>query len=118
MWEANHPFPLMLFKGFVPDVVTYNALIDGCCKTYLIERALELFEDMTKRGCVPNRVAYNSLIRYYSAVNELDEAIEMLRNVQKLNHGITTSSSYTPIIHALCEVGIVPDTWRFLVGSG
>ena len=115
LWEANHLFRLMLFKGFVPDVVTYNALIDGCCKTYRIGRALELFEDMKKRGCVPNRVTYNSLIRYYSAVNEIDKAIEMLRNMQKLNHGIPTSSSYTPIIHALCEVGGVPDAWRFLV---
>ncbi|KAK7275616.1 hypothetical protein RIF29_16736 [Crotalaria pallida] len=115
IWEANHMFRLMLFKGFVPDVVTYNALIDGCCKTYRIERALELFDDMKKRDCVPNRITYDSFIRYYSAVNEIDKAIEMLRNMQKLNHGVATCSSYTPIIHALCQVGRVLDAWGFLV---
>jgi len=115
LWEANHLFRLMLFKGFVPDIVTYNALIDGCCKTYRIGRALELLEDMKKRGCIPNRVTYNSFIRYYSAVNEIDAAVEMLRNMQKLNHGIPTSSSYAPIIHALCEAGRVIDAWDFLV---
>lgn len=115
LWEANHLFRLMLFKGFVPDVVTYNALIDGCCKTYRIERALELLEDLKKRGCLPNRVTYGSFIRYYSAVNEIDKAIEMLRNMQKLNHGIPTSSSYTPIIHALCEAGRVIDARNFLI---
>ncbi|KAF7816828.1 pentatricopeptide repeat-containing protein [Senna tora] len=115
LWEANHLFRLMLFKGFVPDVVTYNALIDGCCKTYRIERALELLEDMKKRGCIPNRVTYDSFIRYYSAVNDIDKAIEMLLNMQKLNHGIPTSSSYTPIIHALCESGRVIDARNFLV---
>ena len=76
---------------------------------------MELFEDMKKRGCVPNRVTYNSLIRNYSAVIEIDKAIEMLRDMQKLNHGMPTSSSYTHIIHALCEVGRAPDAWRFLV---
>ncbi|KAG6608037.1 Pentatricopeptide repeat-containing protein, partial [Cucurbita argyrosperma subsp. sororia] len=115
LWEANHLFRIMLFKGFVPDVVTYNCLIDGCCKTYRIERALELFEDMNKRGCTPNRVTYNSFIRYYSAVNEIDQAIKMLRMMQKMNHGTATSSSYTPIIHALCEAGKVIEARDFFL---
>lgn len=115
MWEANHLFRIMLFKGFVPDVVTYNCLIDGCCKTNRIERALELFDDMIKKGCLPNRVTYDSLIRYYSAVNETNMAVEMLRRMQNLNHGIPSSSSYTPIIHALCEAGRVLEACNFLV---
>jgi pentatricopeptide repeat protein len=115
IWEANRLFRIMLFKGFVPDVVTYNCLINGCCKTNRIERALELFEDMNKRGCVPNRVTYNSFIRYFSMVNEIDKAVEMLRRMQKMNHGSATTSSYTPIIHALCEAGRVLEGRDFLV---
>lgn len=115
LWEANHLFRIMLFKGFVPDVVTYNALINGCCKTYRIGRALELFEDMNKRGCTPNRVTYNSFIRYYGAVNEIHNAVDMLRRMQKMNHGIPSSSSYTPIIHALCEAGKALEARDFLV---
>ncbi|KAM5569103.1 pentatricopeptide repeat-containing protein [Rosa sericea] len=115
LWEANHMFRNMLFRGFVPDVVTYNALINGCCKTYRIERALELFEDMKKRDCTPNRVTYDSFIRYYAAVNEIDKAVDMLRRMQNMNHGLATSSSYTPIIHALCEAGRVTEAWGFLV---
>ncbi|KAL2922882.1 hypothetical protein RDABS01_014373 [Bienertia sinuspersici] len=115
VWEANHLFRLMLFKGFVPDIVTYNSLIDGCCKTNRIGRSLELFEDMKKRGCLPNRVTYDSLIRYYSVVNEVDKGIEMLRSMQELNHGSPTTSSYTPIIHGLCEVGRVSEASKFLV---
>lgn len=115
LWEANHLFRLMLFKGFVPDVVTYNCLIDGCCKTNRIVRALELFDDMHKRGCIPNRITYNSFIRYYSAVNEIDKAIEMLRKMENMNHGVPSSSSYTPIIHVLCEAGRVVEARAFLV---
>ncbi|KAK2432563.1 pentatricopeptide repeat-containing protein [Trifolium repens] len=120
LYEANRLFRVMVFKGIVPDVVTYNALIDGCCKTYRVGRALELFEDMKKRGCVPNRVTYDSFIRYYSAVNEIDKAVEFLRDMQRLNRDggnemVGGCSSYTPIIHALCEVGRVVDAWNFLV---
>ncbi|XP_019159125.1 PREDICTED: pentatricopeptide repeat-containing protein At1g77405 [Ipomoea nil] len=115
MWEANHFFRLMLFKGFVPDVVTYNSLINGCCKTYRIGRALELLEDMEKRGCAPNRVTYNSFIRYYSAVNETDKAMEMMRRMQEGNHGVATNSSFTPVIHALCEAGRAVEAWDLLV---
>nr|XP_043617677.1 pentatricopeptide repeat-containing protein At1g77405 [Erigeron canadensis] len=115
MWEANHLFRIMLFKGFKPDVVTYNCLIDGCCKTYRIERALELFDDMLKQGCSPNRVTYNSFIRYYSATNEIDKAMEMVQRMQELNHGQPTTSSYTPIIHALCEAGKALEAWEKLV---
>ncbi|GAU11906.1 hypothetical protein TSUD_195290 [Trifolium subterraneum] len=126
LYEANRLFRVMVFKGIVPDVVTYNALIDGCCKTYRVGRALELFEDMKKRGCVPNRVTYDSFIRYYSAVNEIDKAVEFLRDMLRLNPGggngiVGSCSSYTPIIHALCEVGRVVDAWSFLdelVGRG
>ncbi|KAL6296778.1 hypothetical protein ACE6H2_004920 [Prunus campanulata] len=114
MWEANHMFRNMLFRGFVPDVVTYNSLINGCCKTYRIERALELFDDMNRRGCTPNRVTYDSFIRYYAAVNEIDKAVDMLRKMQNMKHGMPTSSSYTPIIHALCEAGRVIEARDFL----
>lgn len=110
MWEANHCFLLMLFKDFIPDIVTYNSLIDN-----RIKRALELLEDMIKRGCLPNRFTYDSFIRYYSVVNEIDKAIEMLRRMQGMNHGTPTTSSYTPIIHALCEVGRATEAWEFLV---
>ncbi|GAV81147.1 PPR domain-containing protein/PPR_2 domain-containing protein [Cephalotus follicularis] len=115
LWEANHLFRIMLFKGFVPDVVTYNCLIDGCCKTYRIGRALELFQGMSKSRSVPNRVTYNSFIRYFCAVNEIDKAIEMMRRMQEMKHGVPTSSSFTPIIHALCEVGRVVEARDFLV---
>ncbi|GFP84309.1 pentatricopeptide repeat-containing protein at1g77405 [Phtheirospermum japonicum] len=114
IWEANHLFRLMLFKGFNPDVVTYNCLINGCCKTNRIGRALELFDEMSERGCAPNRVTYDSFIRYYSAVNEVDLAIGMLRRMKERKHGVPSTSSYTPIVHGLCEVGRVVEAVGFV----
>ncbi|ONK59709.1 uncharacterized protein A4U43_C08F9560 [Asparagus officinalis] len=115
IWEANRMFRHMLFKGFEPDVVTYNCLIDGLCKSYRIERARELFDEMLVRGCLPNRVTYNSFVRYYSVVNEADKAIEMMRMMVSKGHGVPTCSSYTPVIHSLCEAGRVRDARDLLV---
>lgn len=108
-------FRHMRFKGFEPDVVTYNCLIDGLCKTYRVERARELFDEMLVRGCLPNRVTYNSFIRYYSVVNEVDKAVEMMRMMVSRGHGVPTCSSYTPVIHSLCEAGRVREARDFLV---
>ncbi|KAE8688529.1 Pentatricopeptide repeat (PPR) superfamily protein isoform 2 [Hibiscus syriacus] len=87
------------------------------CFTNRIGKALELFEDMNKRNRVPNRITYNSFIRYYCVVNEIDEGIEMRRRMQGMNHGVATNSSYTPIIHALCEAGRVLKAKDFLLES-
>ncbi|KAK7377637.1 hypothetical protein VNO80_03066 [Phaseolus coccineus] len=108
IYEAGRLFRSMLFKGLVPDVVTYNAIIDGCCKTWRVERALELFDDIKTRGVVPNHVTYGSFIRYYSVVNEIDKAVEMLREMQRLGHGVPGSSSeytYELVCDALRAAG-------------
>ena len=115
IWEANRMFRRMIFRGLAPDVVTYNCLIDGLCKTYRIERAVELYDDMCQRGISPNRITYNSFIRYFSAVNEVERAIERMRMMASRGHGNPTSSSYTPIIHALCEGGRATEARNFLV---
>ncbi|KAG0460079.1 hypothetical protein HPP92_023207 [Vanilla planifolia] len=115
IWEANHMFRRMVFKGLVPDVVTYNCLIDGLCKTNRIGRARELFDDMLVKGCTPNRVTYNSFIRYYSVVNEVDKAIDMMRVMVEREHGMPSSSSYTPVIHALCESRRIKEARLFLL---
>ncbi|KAG2292405.1 hypothetical protein Bca52824_039074 [Brassica carinata] len=108
MWEANRMFREMLFRVFAPDVVTYNCLIDGCCKTNRIGRALELFEDMKKRECVPNQVTYNSFVKYYSVTNEIERGVEMM------GHGVPGSSTNTPLIHALMvEAGLVPREYTY-----
>lgn len=108
-------FRRMVFNGFVPDVVTYNCLINGLCKTYRIERAHELFDEMLVKGVLPNRVTYNSFIRYYSVVNEADKALRFMRGMEEREHGKPSSSSYTPIIHSLCESGRVTEARDLLV---
>lgn len=112
--EANRLFKEMCYDGFMPDVVTYNCLIDGLCKNCKIDRALEIFRQMHRDGCAPNKVTYNSFIRYYSTVNEVDKAMEMLNKMEE-NNISPTCSSYTPIVHALCEGGRLEEGSKVLI---
>ncbi|GMH00737.1 hypothetical protein Nepgr_002576 [Nepenthes gracilis] len=132
--KARFLLEQMELPGFrcPPDKCTYTIMIGSYCKhslltgsrkairrrlweaNHLIGRALELFEDTNKRSCAPNGVTYNSFIRYYCVVDEIDKAIEMLKRMREMNHGIPTTSSYTPIIHALCEAGRVVEARDFL----
>jgi pentatricopeptide repeat protein len=115
IYEAGRLFRRMGEKGLQPDVVTYNCLINGLCKTYRVERAHELFDEMLTKGCEPNRVTYNSFVRYYSVVNEVGKAVEWMRQMVARGHGAASSSTYTPVIHSLCESSRVGDARRFLI---
>jgi pentatricopeptide repeat protein len=94
IYEAGKLFRRMGEKALQPDVVTYNCLINGLCKTYRVERAHELFDEML--GCAPKRVTYNSFVRYYSVVNEVEKAVGWMRQMVARGHGIASSSTYTP----------------------
>ncbi|KAL3572807.1 hypothetical protein D5086_026711 [Populus alba] len=104
-----------------PDVYAYNTLIYALCRVGNFKRARFLLEQMELPGfrCPPDIYTYTILIssccRSFSVVNEIDKAVEMLRRMQKMNHGLATTSSYTPIIHALCEAGRVLEARDFLV---
>ncbi|CAI9105430.1 OLC1v1004351C1 [Oldenlandia corymbosa var. corymbosa] len=92
----------------------------------LVNEALAAFYRMKQFHCKPDVLAYNTIIYALCrvgnfkkakliAVNEIDKAVEMLRKMEELKHGTPTTSSYTPIIHAMCEGGRVVEAWDFLV---
>jgi pentatricopeptide repeat protein len=70
---------------------------------------------MLTKGCAPNRVTYSSFVRYYSVVNEVDKAVEWMRQMVARGHGIGSSSTYTPVIQSLCESGRIGEARKFLI---
>ncbi|KAM3374922.1 hypothetical protein P3S68_013636 [Capsicum galapagoense] len=103
-------------------VYAHNTLVFALCRVGNFKKAKFMMEQMEFPGfrCLPDVFTYTILISsycwYYSATNEIDKAIEMLRKMQEMNHGVLPcNSSYTPIIHALCETGRVVEARDFLV---
>lgn len=55
----------MVQRGEVPDMFTYNTLMDGFCLVGRFEEANVLFDSMASKGCEPNAVSYNVLKNGY-----------------------------------------------------
>ena len=61
----------------VPDVVTYNALMNACEKGKQPEQALEFFEVMQRHGVAPNMITYNALISTCGKSFQPKQALEV-----------------------------------------
>jgi pentatricopeptide repeat domain-containing protein 1 len=55
---------MMMKEGVKPDVVTYNALMDGYCLVNQVNKALGILNTMTDKGVAPN-------VRSYKLVREM-----------------------------------------------
>jgi len=87
-----------------PDIVTYNTLVDGLCRAGKIKVAHNLVNGMSKKckGLNPDVVTYTTLIRGYCMKQEIDEALDILEemNGRGLKPNIVT---YNTLIKGLCE---------------
>ncbi|MCO5575040.1 hypothetical protein L7F22_028837 [Adiantum nelumboides] len=70
-------------RGYTPDEVTYNSLIDGLLKAKEISKPLVILTEMNKRGCTPNKFTYNSLIDALLKAKEVSKALAVLTEMKK-----------------------------------
>jgi pentatricopeptide repeat protein len=68
----------MIHRGFSPDIVTYNSLINGLCKRGRIQEALNLFEKLQAEGIQPDSITYNTLICWLCREGAFDDACFLL----------------------------------------
>ncbi|KAF9671776.1 hypothetical protein SADUNF_Sadunf12G0083800 [Salix dunnii] len=62
--EAMQLPPQFLEKGFFPNIVTQNALINGLCKAGEIGRARELFDGVSGKILVHNCMTYAIILTH------------------------------------------------------
>ncbi|KAI4979393.1 hypothetical protein ZWY2020_016146 [Hordeum vulgare] len=68
----------MLGVGLTPDIVTYNSLIYGLCKSGNVPRAVSLFNKLHSKGMSPTAITYNTLIDGHCKYGYMEEAIKLL----------------------------------------
>ena len=66
----------MSLKGFVPDEVTYNTLVNGYCKDGNFYQALVLHAEMVSNGLTPNVITYTSLINSMFKSGNMNRAMK------------------------------------------
>ncbi|KAH6773850.1 Tetratricopeptide repeat superfamily protein [Perilla frutescens var. hirtella] len=87
-----------------PDLITYNTIVDGLCRAGKVNIARNVVSGMQNKceNLRPNVVTYTTLIRGYCGKQEIEEALDVFREMVgegiKPNH-ITVNT----IIKGLCE---------------
>ncbi|KAH7676358.1 HCP-like protein [Dioscorea alata] len=82
--EAEHFFEEMKLLNVIPDVVSYNCLIDVYCKNREIEKARKVFDEMREREINPDVFSYTSLIGGLGLIGQPDKAKELLNEMKEL----------------------------------
>ncbi|CAD5326314.1 unnamed protein product [Arabidopsis thaliana] len=68
--------------GIDPSVLHYTTLIDGYVVSGELDKAKEMFREMTVKGQLPNVFTYNSMIRGLCMAGEFREACWLLKEME------------------------------------
>ncbi|TYI10841.1 hypothetical protein ES332_A09G169300v1 [Gossypium tomentosum] len=102
----------MTKEGFVPDIATFNSLVETICKTEEIDFCIDMYHSVCKLGLCPDINTYKILIPAASKVGRIDEAFRILNN--SIEQGYKPFPSlYAPIIKGLCRKWQFDDTFSF-----
>ncbi|KAH9619260.1 hypothetical protein KSS87_008119 [Heliosperma pusillum] len=78
-------------NGVVPNIVTYNILINGMCRHRNMDGAFKIFKELQLKGESPDAVTYGTLINGLFKDYRDEEAMGMVEDM--INKGISPSSS-------------------------
>ncbi|KAG8371964.1 hypothetical protein BUALT_Bualt12G0017600 [Buddleja alternifolia] len=77
--------------GVVPNIRTYNTLINGMCKAGQVNGGLKLFEELRLKGHLPDSVTYATLIEGLQRVGREGDAYKLFEQMNE--NGCKPSSS-------------------------
>ncbi|XP_052490859.1 pentatricopeptide repeat-containing protein At3g22470, mitochondrial-like [Gossypium raimondii] len=65
-------------KGCALDIRSHNIIINGYCKAKRMDKAMELFDEITQDGPIPDTVTYNTLMQSMCQLGRVSTAFELL----------------------------------------
>ncbi|KAG2697754.1 hypothetical protein I3760_07G119900 [Carya illinoinensis] len=81
--EAEGFFGEMREIGVIPDVVSYNCLVDVYCKGREVDKAYNVVEKMRSEDITPDAITYTSLIGGLGLIGQPDKAKEVLKEMKE-----------------------------------
>lgn len=73
----------------MPDITTYNVLINGFCKAGNVNGAFKLFKDLQLKGLSPDCITYGTLIDGLQRLDRDEDAFDVFHQMEK--NGIAPS---------------------------
>ncbi|KAB5513722.1 hypothetical protein DKX38_027628 [Salix brachista] len=103
----------MIQKGFVPDVLTHNYMVNGLCNMRKLEKADWLIREMLDKGPSPNCATYNTFIKGYCLLDNVDKALHLFSSMA--NSGTKPNRvTFNTLLHALCKKDLLTEGKKLL----
>lgn len=109
--DVDEIFRKMKQTGLIPNAV---AMLDGLCKSGLVQEAMKLFGLMREKGAIPEVVIYTAVVEAFCKADKPDDAVRIFKKMQA-NGVIPNAFSYWLIIGGLCKGGRLDDAVAFCV---
>lgn len=77
-------------SGVVPNIMTYNILINGFCKSGNMNSALKLLEILQRKGHSPDHITYGTLIDGLQRAGRHEQTLQLFEQIKK-NHSFAIS---------------------------
>ncbi|XP_024532526.1 pentatricopeptide repeat-containing protein At1g05670, mitochondrial [Selaginella moellendorffii] len=97
----------------LPDIITYNTLIDGLCKTGRVPEANRLFGDMKAKFCNLDVIMYSCLIGGFCKLERIDMACMLFDDTLK-QAILPDVVTFSTLVEGYCNAGLVDDAERLL----
>eukprot|EP01018_Ginkgo_biloba_P010366 Gb_40888 [translate_table: standard] len=108
--DARQVFDKMLER----DVVSWNALIDGCAQHGLGKEALQLFEQMQQAGLKPNHITFIVVLSACSHAGLVDEGRFYFDSMSQYHCIAPTADHYACMIDLLGRAGHLNEAEVFI----
>ncbi|GMH29393.1 hypothetical protein Nepgr_031236 [Nepenthes gracilis] len=89
-------------NGVMPNIITYNILINGMCKSGNINGAFKLFKELQLKGHSPDSVTYGTLIDGLYRADREDDALAVFDQMEK-NGSLPTPAIYRSLMKWFCR---------------
>ncbi|KAK9942182.1 hypothetical protein M0R45_007863 [Rubus argutus] len=100
--------------GFMPGVLSYNAILDAVIRSKgSVQFAEEVFSEMTRNGVSPNVYTYNILIRGFCGARNLEMVLYFWGEMEK-NGCLPNVVTYNTLIDAYCKLKRIDEAFGLL----
>ncbi|KAM3246864.1 hypothetical protein P3L10_008631 [Capsicum annuum] len=110
---------LMLFRrlkghGFIPQIVTYNILIHGLCKSGRGKIAREFLNELVESGHIPNAITYTIVMKCCFRYRQFEEGFKIFAEMRNKRYSTYNAFAYCTVTSLLLKTGRITEANEYL----
>lgn len=100
--------------GIMPDVVSYNILIDGCILIDDSAGALAFFNEMRERGIAPTKISYTTLMKAFALSGQPKLANKVFDEMLRDSRVKVDLVAWNMLVEGYCRLGLVEEAKKII----